>query len=140
MFLFFFATDHTRIFCSSLNRRISEKSRKKIKLCIACLKSLFQKIFSRTVGAWYWRSAILSTAPRICQHEDIWPIRAWFLIPDSGIMERRHQRHVFRFHRPFPLPNPPLDSLRSPIFTYFPYLTPFFLPFSPHWGAWSRAV
>ena len=35
-------------------------------------------IFSRIVGAWYWKSVILSRAPRICQHEDFWPIRAWY--------------------------------------------------------------
>ena len=37
--------------------------------------------------------------------------------------------------RPFPLPRPPLGSLRSPIF--FP--VPRFLPF-PYCGAWSQAT
>ena len=79
-------------------------------LSVACSKSVFSKIFSRIVGAWHWKSAILSTAPRICQHEDIWPI-------NKGM-------DVFRLHRPFPLPNPPLDSLRSPIFIFliWPFL------------------
>ena len=29
------------------------------------------------IGGRYWKSAILSTGLQICQHEDIWPIRAW---------------------------------------------------------------
>ena len=41
------------------------------------LKIRVLKIFSRIVGAWYWKSEILSTVPRTCQREDIWPIRAW---------------------------------------------------------------
>ena len=40
------------------------------------------------------------------------------MIPESGIMERRHQRHVFRLRCPFYLPRQPLSSLRSTIFSY----------------------
>ena len=77
MFLFLiFATDHRDIFWSCWSRGISKKSRKEI--CIACSKSVFG-FEKKNVGAWYWKSAILSTALRICQHEDIWPITAWYL-------------------------------------------------------------
>ena len=50
------------------------------------------------------------------------------MTPESGIMERRHQRHVSRLRRPFPIPNPParLASLAA----IFP-IWPCFLPFSP---------
>ena len=57
------------------------------------------------------------------------------MIPESGIMERRHRRHVSRLDRPYPFPRPPLGSLRSPIF--FP--VPRFLAF-PHCGAWSQVT
>ena len=48
--------------------------------------------------------------------------------PESGIMERRHQRHVSRLRRPFPIPNPParLASLAA----IFP-IWPGFLPLPP---------
>ena len=70
---FLYLTGHKHIFCSSWSRGISENSRKEI--CNACSKSIF-KIFPRILEAWYWKNAILSTGPRICQREDIWPIRA----------------------------------------------------------------
>ena len=38
----------------------------------------FKKSSAEIAGVWHWKSAILSTALRICQHEDIWPIRAWY--------------------------------------------------------------
>ena len=60
-------------FCSSWSWGISETSRKDI--CIACSK-------------WNDKSAILSTAPIICQHEDVWPITTWYQI--LVIIERRH--------------------------------------------------
>ena len=60
------------------------------------------------------------------------------MIPESGIMERRHQGHVYRFCRPFPIPRPPLGSLRSPLADIFSHLTPFFALF-PSCGAWSQA-
>ena len=64
MLLFLFATDHRHIFCSSWIRGISENSRKQI--CIACSKSVFYKLFSRTEGGWYWkvkeRDTVNSTA------------------------------------------------------------------------------
>ena len=41
--------------------------------------------------------------------------------------------------RLFPLPRPPLGSLRSPYGMYIFPISPSFLPF-PHWGAWSQAV
>ena len=50
------------------------------------------------------------------------------MIPESGIMEQRHQKHVSRLRRPFPLPRPPLGSLRSPIFFLF---DPVFCLFPP---------
>ena len=50
------------------------------------------------------------------------------MIPESGIKERRNQRHVSRLRRPFPLPRPPLGSLRSPIFFLFRPVFCFFLP------------
>ena len=59
-----------------------------------------EKIFFRIVGAWSWESAILSTAPRICQHE--WRhLTNQSMIPDH---EQRHQRHVSRLRHPFRLP------------------------------------
>ena len=81
------------------------------------------KIFSQIVWAFYWKSAILSTAPRICQHEDIWH--------QNGITEWQHQRHVSRFCCIPPPPPPPLQA------TAFSFLTLFFALF-PHCGAGSR--
>ena len=84
-------------FCSSWSRGISEKPRKEI--CIACSKIRVEKIFFRIVGAWSWESAILSTAPRICQHD--WRhLTNQSMIPDH---EQRHQRHVSRLRYPFRL-------------------------------------
>ena len=78
MLCFLFATVDRHIFCSSWSRGISGKSWACKKNCITCSKSVFSKIFSRIVGVWYWKTAILSIALQICQHEDIWPIREWF--------------------------------------------------------------
>ena len=75
MLLFLFATDHRNVFCRSWSQGISQKSHKEI--CVACLKSMLN-LFSWIVGAWYWKSAILSTALRSYHDEDIWPIRAWY--------------------------------------------------------------
>ena len=123
MLLFLFATNHRYIFCSSWSRGISEKLRKEI--CIACSKSVFWKIFSRIVGTWYWKSAILSTAPRICQHEDIGPIRAWYqnLVSWNGCIKGMSPGSATL--SPFP-------GNHSAHFAhcYFSYLTPF-VAFSP---------
>ena len=54
------------------------------------------------------------------------------MIPEYGIMEQRHQRHVSRLCPSFPLPSPPLSSLCLPNF---------FLPYTlPHCGAWSHTL
>ena len=82
------------------------------------------KIFSRIVGAWYWKSAILSTAPWICQHEDIWH--------QTGIIEWRHQRHVSRLCCISPLPPPPS---RPSLFLFDPVLC----PFPPLWS-WFQTI
>ena len=74
------------------------------------------KICSRILGTWYWKSMILSTALRICQHEDIWH--------QNGIIEWRHQRHVSRLCCIPPLPPP---SSRPSLIPFWPC----FLPFSP---------
>ena len=79
------------------------------------------KIFSWIAWAWYWKSAILSTALRICQHEDIWH--------QNGITEWQHQRHVSRFCCIPPPPSPPGHR--------FSFLTRFFALF-PHCGVSSR--
>ena len=132
--VFLFATDHRHIFCSSWSRRISEKSRKEI--CIAATIEIFvlRNLFSRIVGAWNWKSAILSKAPRICQHEDILPIRAWYqnlvswncgiksMSPGSAALSPSPDHHSARFAR-----------------RYFSYLTPFFA-FFHHCGAWDQAL
>ena len=55
-------------------------------------------------------------------------------MPESGIMERRNQRHVSRLRRPFPLSSLPLGPLSSPIFFPVSHFSPF-----PHSGAWSQA-
>ena len=85
-----FATVHRHIFCSSWSRGISQKSWACKKICIACSKSVFSKIFSWIVGVWYWKTAILSIALRIRQHEDI-NLTNQRMIPESGIMERQRQ-------------------------------------------------
>ena len=74
---------------------------------------------------WYWKSAILSTAPRICQHDDIWPIRAWYqnLVSWNG---------GIKGISPGSAALSPSPGYRSACFARrcFSYLTPF-LPFSP---------
>ena len=136
---FLYLTSHKHIFCSSWSQGISENSRKEI--CIACSKSML-KIFPRILEAWYWKSAILSTGPRICQREDIWPIRA-NLVPRAFSLKKigkspgtqlqsEHDTRIWHHGTgtvalkaclqappPFPLPNPPLGSLRSPLFFLF---------------------
>ena len=131
--VFLFATDHRHILCSSWSRRISEKSRKEI--CIAApieirvSKNLFPdsrsvKLKERdTVN----NTANLSTLRHLTNQS---------MIPESGIMERRHQKHV-SLRCPFPLPRPPLGSLRSPIF----FLSdPVFCLFPPLRSQWSHAT
>ena len=54
------------------------------------------------------------------------------MIPESGIMEWRHQRYVSRLCHSFPLPSLPLSSLR--LLNFF-FCTPF-----PHCGAWSHTL
>ena len=85
-----------------------------------------KKSFSRIVGAWYWKSAILSTAPWSYQPEDIWPIRAWCqnLVSWNGGIKGMS----------------PGSAALSP--SQFSYLTPFFVfhPPSPHYGARSQAI
>ena len=127
--VFLSATDHRHIFCSSWRRAISEKSPREI--CLLARNPCFNKIFFRMVGAWHWKNAILSTAPRTSQHEAIWPIRAWY----QNLVLWNADIKGMSLGRPFPLPRPPLGSLRSPIF--FP--VPRFLPF-PYCGAWSQAT
>ena len=87
MLSFSFCIRSQHIFCSSWSRGISEKSRKEI--YIACSKFVFKNLFPSS------RSLTLK------ERKDIWPIRAWY---QSGIMERRHQRHVYRLRRLFPPP------------------------------------
>ena len=58
------------------------------------------------------------------------------MIPESGIMEGRHQRHVYRLRLPFRIPRPPLGL--ASLADIFSHLTPFFVYF-PHCGAWSQA-
>ena len=129
MLLFLFATDHRHIFCSSWSQGISQKSCKQI--CIACWKSVFWQIFSRIVGAWYWKSVILSRAPRICQHEDFWPIRAWYqsLVSQNGGIKACLQA---------PPPFPPAQATArlaslTDIFPFWP------CALFPQCGAWSQA-
>ena len=129
MLLFLFATDHRHIFCSSWSQGISQKSCKQI--CIACWKSVFWQIFSRIVGAWYWKSVILSRAPRICQHEDFWPIRAWYqsLVSRNGGIKACLQA---------PPPFPPAQATArlaslTDIFPFWP------CALFPQCGAWSQA-
>ena len=59
------------------------------------------------------------------------------MIPASGIMERRHQRHVSSLRRLFP---PPQDTARLALLADISgsYWTPFFALF-PHCEAWSQA-
>ena len=107
----------------SLGRRKGRAWRNPLMLPIHPRSSF--KIFSRIVWAWYWESGILSTAPRIFQHEDIWH--------QNGITEWRHQRHVSRpscISPPSPSPSP----LQA---TAFSFLTLFFALFL-HCGAGSR--
>ena len=87
-----------------------------------------KKSFSRIVGAWYWKSAILSTAPWSYQREDIWPIRAWCqnlvswnggikgMSPGSAALSPSQ----FSYLTPFFVFHPPSPPLRSPIPGYSP--------------------
>ena len=92
-----------------------------------CLKNLFPNC----------RSVILSTSPRICQHEDIWPIRAWYQnlvsFRNGGIKGISPQASP-----PFPLPQG-IAGLAS-LADIFP-IWPRFLSFSPTagCGAWFQA-
>ena len=117
MLCFLFPTVHRHISCSSWNRGISEKSWACKKICIACSKSVFSKIFSWIVRVWYWKtSAILSIALRICQNEDIWPIRDWYqnLVSWKGRVKLKACLQAL-------LPFPPPQSTAS---AFFSYLTP----------------
>ena len=116
-FVFFFATVHRHIFCSSWSRGISQKSWACKKICIACSKSVFSKTFSRIiVGVWYWKTAILSIALRMCQHEDIWPMREWYqnLVSWKGSVKLKACLQAL-------LPFPPPQSTAG---GFFSYLTP----------------
>ena len=97
----------------SLGRREGRAWRSALMLPIHPRLVHYFKICSRILGTWYWKSMILSTALRICQHEDIWH--------QNGIIEWRHQRHVSRLRCISPLPSRP---------SLFPFW-PCSLPFSP---------
>ena len=119
MLSFSFCIRSQHIFCSSWSRGISEKSRKEI--YIACSKFVFKNLFPSS------RSLTLK------ERKDIWPIRAWY---QSGIMERRHQRHVYRLRRLF---HPPQTTAGlASLADIFPICFVFCL-FSPHCGTWSQA-
>ena len=82
-------------------------------------------------GEWVNRSAILKEHDTVNSTANLstWRhLTNQSMIPESGIMERRHQKHVSRLRRPFPLPRRPLGSLRSPIFFLF---DPVFCLFPP---------
>ena len=85
------------------------------------------KIFSQIVGAWYWKSTILSTAPRICQHEDIWH--------QNGIIEWWHQRHVSRLCCISPLPPAPSPLQAIAFLLFDSVLCPF-----PPLQSWFQAI
>ena len=121
MLSFSFCNESQAHFCSSWCRGRSEKSRKEI--CFLA-RNLFANSKSVTVKE---RDTVtnLSTWSHLTNQS---------MIPESGIMKRRNQRHFSRLRRPFPLPSPPLGPLSWPIF--FPVAR--FLPF-PHSGAWSQA-
>ena len=87
-------------------------------------------IFSRIVGAWYWKSVILSRAPRICQREDFWPIRAWYqsLVWNGGIKAC--------LQAPLPFPPPQATARLASLTDIFPFWPCAFLP---QCGAWSQA-
>ena len=89
----------------SLERRKGRAWRNALMLLIHPCSSF--KIFSRIAWAWYWKSAILSTVQRICQHEDIWH--------QNGITEWQHQRHVFRLCY---ISSPPPS--RPPLYPFWP--------------------
>ena len=58
------------------------------------------------------------------------------MIPESGIMEWWHQRHVSRLLHSFPLHGPPQGSLNArQNFSWHHFFT-----FFPHCGAWSQAT
>ena len=131
MLLFLFATDQRHIFCSSWSRGINE--------IYPCFKNVFANCRSVTLKErdTVNGTANLSTWRHLTSHS---------MIPESGIKERRNQRHVSRLRRPFPLPRPPLGSLRSPIFFLFRPVFCLFLPLRnlvPGWVTiplWLRYV
>ena len=100
-------------------------------LCCLLEIHVLKNLFSWIVGVWYWKSAILSTAPRRYHDEDIWPIRAWsqnLVTRNSGV------KGMSPGSPPFPPPqNKLLGSLCLRIFFLFVF------SFFPHCGAWSQA-
>ena len=116
---FFFATDHTHIFCSSLSWGISKKSCKEIWIPIAQNLCFKKTLFPIIEEAWFWKRANLSTLRHLTNQS---------MIPESDIMEGRHQRHASWLCSPFPL-NPD-HHLACFAHRYFSYFTQF-LPFSP---------
>ena len=124
MLSFSFCNESQAHFCSSWCRGRSEKNRKEI--CFLA-RNLFAKSRSVKVKE---RDTVNSTT-----NLSTWShLTNQSMIPESGIMKRRNQRHVSRLRCPFPLPSPPPSPFSSPIF--FPVSR--FLPF-PHSGAWSQA-
>ena len=80
---------------------------------------------------WYWKSVILSRAPWICQHEDFWPIRAWYqsLVSRNGGIKACLQA-------PPPFTPPQATARLASLTDIFP-LWP--CAFFPDRGAWSQA-
>ena len=110
MLSFSFCNESQAHFCSSWCRGRSEKSRKEI--CFLA-RNLFANSRSVTVKE---RDTVNSTT-----NLSTWShLTNQSMIPESGVMKRRNQRHVSRLRRPFPLPSPPLGPLSSPIFFPLP--------------------
>ena len=86
--VFLFATDHRHIFALLSNKEISQKSCKEI--CIAYSKFVFfpnSRSVTLTERNTVYSTTNLSTRRHLTNQS---------MIPESGIMERQHQRHVSR--------------------------------------------
>ena len=114
---FLLLTDHRYIFCSTWNWGMSKKSHKEI--CIV----------SQIVGAWHWKSTILSTAPESANMKTFDQSEHYSRIWYHGMVA---SKHVSRLRRPFPIPSPPLGLLNS-LANFFPF-DPFFCFFPPLWS------
>ena len=107
MLLFLFATDHRYVFLLFLEPRDRRKVSQRNLYCLLEIRVLKNLCLN-------CRSMILKECDSVNSTTNLSTWRHWInqsMIPESGIMEQRHQRHVCRLRHPFPLPRIPLSSL-----------------------------